>query len=72
MLLQTTYRYGREMSVEHMEFCEDNILEAIHSGFILSENGTNITLEYRNGIDHGIEHLENIVEISGQDWSVNI
>ena len=36
MLLQTTYRYDREMSVEHMEFCEDNILEAIESWFILS------------------------------------
>ena len=48
-----------------------NILEAIHSGFIHSENGTTIPLEYRNGIDHGIEHLENIVEKSTRNLSVN-
>ena len=59
------------MSLERMEFCEDNILEAIDSGFILTGDGAKISLEYENGVDHGIEHLANIVEISAQEISVN-
>ena len=67
MLLRPTFRYGREMSLERMEFCEDNILEAIDSGFILTGDGAKISLEYENGVDHGIEHLANIVEIPAQE-----
>ena len=71
MTLKTTFRYGREMSVDIMEQNEDNILQAIAEGFLVSEDGQQIPLEYVDGIDHGIEHLANIVEISAKELSVN-